>query len=399
MSSGICFAVRLGIYEREVHSIRDISIFISHIRFSLLLCIGIFYCLHRSMQKGIANIEKLFMVTAAMWFTFFLFVLESPTGIGLFIICAFFSTVMLIMRSKLLLPKIAMLVVVGGVMALSSYHLHNAYKGLLVEVPVDKSELATHTVYGNAYLHETVKPQTENGNRTWIYLCWEELDEEWPKRSSIDFDGPDKKGNEIKYTLIRYMTSKGLRKDAEGLASLSDAEIKVIENGGANANKSGIGNIASRTYQLVWEYRNYKLGGNPSGHSLAMRFEYWKASLHIINNSFWLGVGTGDLPSAFTNYYEESGSVLGDEWRRRAHNQYLAMMATFGVFGLIWFLLTLFLPPIMMRKFSDYHFLIFFIVAVVSMLSEDTIESQVGVTFFAYFNSLLLFARSPAEST
>jgi len=50
-----------------------------------------------------------------------------------------------------------------------------------------------------------------------------------------------------------------------------------------------------------------------------------------------------------------------------------------------------------MRKFSDYFFLVFFIIVMLSMIPEDTIESQAGVTFFAFFYSLFLFGKKEED--
>jgi hypothetical protein len=36
---------------------------------------------------------------------------------------------------------------------------------------------------------------------------------------------------------------------------------------------------------------------------------------------------------------------------------------------------------------------VFFIIIFMSMLTEDTLETQAGATFFAFFNALLLFGR------
>ena len=42
------------------------------------------------------------------------------------------------------------------------------------------------------------------------------------------------------------------------------------------------------------------------------------------------------------------------------------------------------------RKVSDL-FLVFFFIGIVSMLNEDTLETQAGVTFYSFFYALLLW--------
>ena len=60
------------------------------------------------------------------------------------------------------------------------------------------------------------------------------MEEEWNNVSEIDFQGRTTNGNTIRGTLIRFLTSKGLRKDAAGVRQLSTAEVKAIEHGVAN---------------------------------------------------------------------------------------------------------------------------------------------------------------------
>ena len=42
--------------------------------------------------------------------------------------------------------------------------------------------------------------------------------------------------------------------------------------------------------------------------------------------------------------------------------------------------------------FKNYLFTFSFFIAFLSMINEDTLETQAGATFFAYFYSLFLFA-------
>jgi O-antigen ligase len=123
------------------------------------------------------------------------------------------------------------------------------------------------------------------------------------------------------------------------------------------------------------------------------RLEFWKASRSIIKRNLLTGVGTGDLEQAFQEEYTRSGSLLDKEFRWRSHNQFLAIFATFGIIGIIWFLFSLIFPALRLGKFHDYYYLSFFIILMLSMFTEDTLETQAGVTVFAFFNSLYLFAK------
>ena len=82
------------------------------------------------------------------------------------------------------------------------------------------------------------------------------------------------------------MTSKGLRKDKEGVEALTIKDIQNIENGIANyLYTQGIG-VESRLMKILFEYNNYMRTGDPSGHSVMQRVEYWKTAKQIIDKNF-----------------------------------------------------------------------------------------------------------------
>ena len=92
------------------------------------------------------------------------------------------------------------------------------------------------------------------------------------------------------------------------------------------------------------------------------------------------------IPDAYAQKYVELNSKLEPQFRHRAHNQYLAIFVTFGLIGIIWFLFSLIYPGIKKRKLNKYHYFVFWMTMMLSMLAEDTLETQMGVTLFAFFS-------------
>jgi O-antigen ligase len=117
----------------------------------------------------------------------------------------------------------------------------------------------------------------------------------------------------------------------------------------------------------------------------------------IIKKNFWLGVGTGDIALAFEDQYIKMDSKLKPEFRHRAHNQFLATFVTFGIIGLVWFLISLIYPAIALKKVFNYHYAVFWIIIMFSMVVEDTLETQMGASLFAFFNAFLLFAYTDSS--
>jgi hypothetical protein len=378
----------------DVTDSRTISLFISHIRFSLLIDMAIFILAYLVLKKSdIPRWPKAVFAVIALWLLIFLFISAFMTGLLIFFITLAMIIFYMALNKRGLVLKITTISGVIVIFIFAWLYCRSIARDVNHINPVDLTKLENVTKLGNPYWHDLTNLQIENGNYVWIYVATEELKQAWNKRSRFDFDGKDKAGQEIKYTLIRFLTSKGYRKDAEGVSKMTDQEVAMVEDGTASIVYEERSTLYVRIYKIFWEYNQYKATHNPSGHSVMQRLEFWNASFSIIREHWLTGVGTGDLGKAFEEEYKNSGSLLDKEYRWRSHDQFLAIFATFGIFGLAWFLFALVYPAARLGKFHDFYFLSFFIIILLSMLTEDTLETQAGVTPFAFFTSLYLFAK------
>jgi putative effector of murein hydrolase LrgA (UPF0299 family) len=389
------WAVPLGFRAREVKNFRDISIFISHIRFSLLLLTGIVVLATR--EGGSARSRAGRVLTAA-YFAGFLWIMESVTALA---ISGVLLAVWLIYRirkgrgrtvARAGLAALAVLLVAGIWLVVKEYRTQ------FTASSVTFGELDTHTPYGEPYEHHPGFRQVENGHFTMLYIARGELSSEWEQRSRIPFDSLDKTGFPVSATLIRYLTSRGLRKDRDGMRMLSDEEIGRIERGVASVRLAEHRGIRRRLDRILFEYHIYAIGGDPSGHSVFQRLEFWKAGWGIIRQHPLLGVGVGDTKRAFSVQYESMDSRLDETHRLRAHNQWMTVWITSGIIGLLLFTAWWFAP---LRRTVRAHsplFIGFFIIATMSMFTEDTLESQAGVSFVAFLTAFMLFLpKAPAD--
>ena len=385
--------ILLDIFHRPVVDVRNISIFISHIRFALLICISFFIAVYFIIKSN-TKIEKAIWAVLIVWFITTLVFMESLTGIAILTITSAVILFYKAITSKVKLIKFGIPIVFLCFIAFSISYL----RGIMNErnkqtETIDFAKMDKLTSRGNPYTYTTSSTLTENGHLIWIYFCESELREEWNKRSAIKFGENDKKGNPLSYTLTRFLSSKGWRKDADAVTALTTDEIAAIERGVPNVNFQSVSSLTGRIYETLWEIDLYKSTGDANGHSLTQRFEYWKVATEIIRKNLLFGVGTGDVQNSFDEEYVITNSKLAPEWRLHSHNQYLSITVAFGIFGLIWFLASMVYPMFAQRKVFDYLYISFFIIASISFLTEDTLETQAGVTFYAFLNSFLLFAR------
>ena len=103
----------------------------------------------------------------------------------------------------------------------------------------------------------------------------------------------------------------------------------------ANYNNWKHPGLHTRLSVAIYEINRYRRNHDPNGGSLSQRLEYTKTSLYLIRQHPVFGVGTGDVPDAFRQAYDELQSPLLPQFRHRAHNQYLAITIGFGIVGLI----------------------------------------------------------------
>lgn len=397
VSSICCYLVYAGFTKKVIIDVRKASVFMSHIRFSLFISfaiIGLIYFAVKEQSKAL----KIICVLVTIWLLFFMYKLEMATGL-LFLVIA--SAILLVSYSFKWISKRAAIILFIVFAFIGVFILNKAISSLtMFEKTLNNPSniLLAKTKNGNYYFHDTLYGFSENGNLITINIYEEELKKEWNKRSRISFDSLDNKKNILRFTIFRYLASKGLTKDSVGVSSLSDKDIKHIENGITNYKYDLNSGLISKWRELVWEYTKYKKGENPSGHSLTMRLEFWKTATYIIYEHPVLGVGTGDIQDAFNDMYVYTSSKLDLVWRLRCHNQYLAITVAFGVFGLIVFLFYLLYPAIVLRKKLHYLYWAFFLIAILSFITEDTLETQSGVTFFIFFQTLFLWLASSSTT-
>ena len=206
--------------------------------------------------------------------------------------------------------------------------------------------------------------------------------------SKIRYRSNASNGKSVKATLIRFLTSRDLRKDAAGLRQLSEAEIAAIEKGTANHLFMKRFRLYPRIYEVIWEIDRYKMGYAPNEKSIVQRYLYLQAGWSIARDNLWGGVGNGDVDQEFRSYYESVDSPLEHNWRRRAHNQFLTFLISFGLPGLLIFLGALILPLFLAGRQRSFLAAGFLILLMLSMLSEDTLETATGAGFSAFFYAL-----------
>ncbi|MFN5319734.1 MAG: O-antigen ligase family protein [Bacteroidia bacterium] len=381
------------------NDIREVSLFISHIRFSLLIDLAILLCLWVWIQPSqrMWNVERYVLPVVALLLLFFLLILQSLNGIFILGVVGLgwflFSPSNLMSRN---IKRVAALVLVMS-MVILGYLLSIAWHQYFTPDPVYSRPLSLKTASGNAYHHQL--DLIENGHYVHAFVCESELRAHWRLISKVNIDSLDQKGHPVYETLIRYLNSRGLPKDAAGISQLSSTDVRNIENGMANFRYAGWFGLRMRFYQLMYEVAFMRSGGkNASGHSVMMKLEFWKAAISLIIEKPIMGYGVGDVPDSFKQYYKDNNSWLQTKWWMTAHNQYLYWAVSSGLIGWGIFILCFFGPLSYAYVRKNLPFMLYFSIAALAMLTEDMLTTQAGVSFVAFFYSFFLFCKPQNEA-
>jgi O-antigen ligase len=389
VASLICLFQYLKAGQTDYWDFRSISLFMSHIRFSLLINMAILILLYFSFYDDDFRKQRIWLLIISLLLFLFLLFLRSMTGIMVFIITipAFILVTASGKKNRVVRYGFLSLVLVffAALLAILVYmHIH-----FFTPPPYNPDKLDRLTANGNPYSRPTDLSALENGNYVEIYVCEPELISEWNKVSNIPYNGVDHRGQYISNTIKRYLTSKGLRKDSAAVHALSKKDIAAIENGATNVSFTGA-SLAQRLYETLWEIHVWRVSGYVQQHSFTQRIVFLQSAFHIIRHNLFTGVGIGDAYTVMLNTARDYNIGVDYKWEGKPHNQFAFIFVATGIFGFAWFIFALLYPAIKMKLFNNLLFGLFFTLMLISMLTLDTLESYDSIVFFAFFYSLSL---------
>ena len=395
----VCSIVYFWISPHKINDVRSISMFISHIRFSLLIVTCIFIMIKWILEDGWKiNASKLLYLILIIWFIIFLMMMRSLTGLIVMVVTSYVLIFVFVRIIKYQFLKIGAIFLLFAIPLGSFVFIRNQINNFYNFEKIDIKSLEKKTVNGNPYYHDPKDWNVENGHKVALYICQPELRKEWNKRSNYKYDSLDMKQQSIVFTLLRYMTSKGLRKDSVGITKLTQADISNIERGNTNVIYLGKLGLRSRIYEVIWEFDQYRHGAGVNKHSVTQRIVYMQIALKLIKDNFWFGIGTGDLKAAYEQYYKTHDTGLSKERQFLTHNEFLRFFVVFGFIGFLIIMAAFIFPVFIEKKWFSYYFIMIFTIVFLSFLNEDTLESHIGVTFSIMFYSLFLWGVKKEDS-
>lgn len=384
----------LGLSADVMVEKRHLSYFISHIRFGMMVVFSLFIVGYFLITewKTWPVAEGVFAMLVMAWLFYFTVFLESGTAYVIVVALLGLVLLRLLVRSRGMALKAGAAAVLLACAVGGGVYVHRIYQSQTLDLPFTFEGLPQVTMNGNPYEHYPARHFKENGHRMWNLVCQQELDRAWIERSAMDINGPDLRGETVRFTLMRYLTSRGLPKDSLGVHSLSETDVRHVELGFTNHLYTQRWGVSRRLAEVFWQVENYRATNDPNNSSLIQRWVYTRMGLELIGHHPWTGVGTEGMRHAYASLYAEDDRGLLPQFRGIVHNQFLATAICLGVPGGLWFIIAFLFP--LMRYWRNMLYLGFMVMMGISFLSDNTLGSQAGVTLYAFMNALLIVHAS-----
>lgn len=372
----------------QFDDIRAMSLFVSHIRYSFMVVFAFFICIYLIIKK-VGSVLLIFPVS--LWLLYYATVSQIMSGFIVLVIILVLGTIYTAFYvDKKWLKRTAWVLGISLILG-AGYIISEIVSWNQSQNQNKKVELLKTSRQGNHYSHKKDLGIRENGHLVYVNFIPQELKRSWNRHSEISYDSLNAKGYPIKSSLLHYMASKGLVKDSVGFSQLKKDDIKAIEQGFSNHLMTK-NDIRSKIFVIWKDWQQLSLR-DPNGSSVLQRFYHLTTAWSIVKDHWFLGIGTGDVQDVFYEYYKKQNTPLKKENQNRAHNQVLTFWLTFGITGLILFLLYMTLPLFYFKKEANFLVPIFVLMAFLTFMMEDMLETQAGVTFFSFFFNLLLIRK------
>ena len=368
---------------------RQLSPFVSHIRLSVMVVVSLVLLAYLRRQAEGFRLSLVFCTISAAWLLTFMLIMQSLTGFFLLGVLAIWLLINVSINQKKFSARATLMIVLAGIPAVLIILLFSEFNRFrqVDPAPLDFDLL---TLSGNSYTHQPGRIDSENGNSVWLYICDEELEKEWKNRSEIDYFGKDLRGHDLRVTLIRFLASKGEKKDSSAISRMSDNEISLVENGYANMIYLDGSRPEIRLYEIFWQLDYYLDGGNPQGHSVTQRLYFMKNGIRVALSYPITGTGIGDVRHEIAEQYDRGGLDLSEKYRLMPHNQFITSALALGFPLALIFWAAIIFPLLVNRKSLEKLLLLSTFLTVLSFLWEDGLETHTGVSLFSFFYALTI---------
>jgi len=160
---------------------------------------------------------------------------------------------------------------------------------------------------------------------------------------------------------------------------------------------TGITKIDSFKKRYVGDFKNDITQASINNEILEPRIIRWRYTLQLISHSPIFGYGSGSENRLLKEKYYENKLYNSYLNELNAHNQYLSILLKTGILGLFVFLLTLCYGFALAWRNKDIFLAAFMIIISIVSFSENILDVNKGIFFYAFFFSFFVKQSKPFE--
>jgi O-antigen ligase len=126
------------------------------------------------------------------------------------------------------------------------------------------------------------------------------------------------------------------------------------------------------------------------------RFIIWTVAYHYVKehpSEFVIGKGAGTSEGLMDSLYKKENINWDFEKKSNTHNQYLEFALNTGIIGMTVLIVFLVASLMVFLKSQDRLAIVFILLIMLAMVSENYLNRQKGVVFFSMFYSLFWFVK------
>lgn len=144
-----------------------------------------------------------------------------------------------------------------------------------------------------------------------------------------------------------------------------------------------IPSLHQRIAYMKYDWERYK-ANDGEAYSDAERWVSLKVGLRIWQEHPVLGIGAGDLGNEVT---QKTVTEFPDyaKFPKLPHNQWIHIMASTGIFGLLLSLIGFFAPVFARKNNDKYLFYTFQVMVFITFIIECTVENAIGVSWYLFY--------------
>jgi O-antigen ligase len=123
--------------------------------------------------------------------------------------------------------------------------------------------------------------------------------------------------------------------------------------------------------------------------STNIRYSIYQCVTDVIPQAGFFGYGVGDGKNKLVECYQKDAKFLAEN-RYNSHNQFLGLILNVGFLGLFAFAIFLFYHLLKAFRKKNYLLIALLLFYSIVMFSENILERENGILFFAFFINLFL---------